>query len=296
MVVLALNCGSSSVKFGLFPVGPDAAPDDRRRPVLGRGQVDGLFTGEATVRLGIGEGAEEARVPIEGHEAAVQHVLARLADERAGLPPIAAVGHRVVHGGNRFRHPVLIDRDVIGAIEALEALAPLHNRPSLAGIQAARAALGSGVPMVAVFDTAFHASLPEYASTYAISRELASASAGACVSFEGWVRDHNEGRTVQKLAYQAYAPLATSEGERILAEAAARFAIERAVCVHRTGELAIGDLAVWVGVSAAHRDAAFAACRYVIDEIKLRVPIWKNEFYRDGASGWLHPDGRPVEA
>jgi molybdopterin synthase catalytic subunit len=130
----------------------------------------------------------------------------------------------------------------------------------------------------------------------ALARELASASAGACVSFEGWVRDHNEGKAVQKLAYQSYAPLALAEGERILAEAASRFAIERAICVHRTGELAIGDLAVWVGVSAAHRDAAFAACRYVIDEIKRRVPIWKNEFYRDGASGWLHPDGSPVEA
>ena len=129
----------------------------------------------------------------------------------------------------------------------------------------------------------------------ALARGLASASAGACVSFEGWVRDRNEGKAVQKLAYQAYAPLALAEGERIVAEAVAQFAIERAVCVHRTGELAIGDLAVWVGVSAAHRDAAFAACRYVIDEIKRRVPIWKNEFYRDGASGWLHPDGTPVQ-
>jgi len=129
----------------------------------------------------------------------------------------------------------------------------------------------------------------------ALARELASASAGACVTFEGWVRNHNEGKPVQRLAYQAYAPLALAEGERILAEAAARFAIERATCVHRTGDLAIGDLAVWVGVSAAHRDAAFAACRFVIDEIKLRVPIWKNEFYRDGASGWLHPDGSPVQ-
>jgi molybdopterin synthase catalytic subunit len=128
----------------------------------------------------------------------------------------------------------------------------------------------------------------------ALARGLASASTGACVSFEGWVRDRNEGKAVQKLAYQAYAPLALAEGERIVAEAVAQFAIERAVCVHRTGELAIGDLAVWVGVSAAHRDAAFAACRYVIDEIKRRVPIWKNEFYRDGASGWLHPDGSPV--
>jgi len=127
-----------------------------------------------------------------------------------------------------------------------------------------------------------------------LAQELASASAGAGVTFEGRVRNHNEGKTVLRLGYQAYAPLALAEGERILAEAQARFAIERALCVHRTGELAIGDIAVWVGVSAAHRDAAFAACRYVIDEIKRRVPIWKNEFYADGASGWLHPDGTPV--
>ncbi|WP_257388982.1 molybdenum cofactor biosynthesis protein MoaE [Tahibacter caeni] len=128
----------------------------------------------------------------------------------------------------------------------------------------------------------------------ALARELASASAGACVNFEGWVRNHNEGKAVLRLGYQAYAPLALAEGERILTEARERFAIEGARCVHRTGELAIGELAVWVGVSAAHRDAAFAACRYVIDEIKRRVPIWKNEFYADGASGWLHPDGTPV--
>jgi molybdopterin synthase catalytic subunit len=130
----------------------------------------------------------------------------------------------------------------------------------------------------------------------ALARDLDSDSAGACVAFEGRVRNHNEGRRVEKLGYQAYAPLAQAEGERILAEAAARFAIERAICVHRTGTLAIGDTAVWVGVSAAHRDAAFAACRYVIDEIKRRVPIWKNEFYADGQSGWLHPDGTPVAA
>ena len=65
--------------------------------------------------------------------------------------------------------------------------------------------------------------------------------------------------------------------------------------VHRIGALAIGDLAVWAGVSAAHRDAAFAACRYIIDEVKLRVPIWKNEHYASGESGWLHPDNTPVK-
>ena len=128
----------------------------------------------------------------------------------------------------------------------------------------------------------------------ALSRALADAAAGACVTFEGWVRNRNDGRAVLRLDYQAYAPLAQAEGERILAEAARRFGIVAARCAHRTGSLAIGDLAVWVGVSAGHRDAAFAACRYIIDEIKQRVPIWKNEHYADGESGWLHPDNTPV--
>jgi molybdopterin synthase catalytic subunit len=119
-------------------------------------------------------------------------------------------------------------------------------------------------------------------------------SAGASVTFEGWVRDHNAGRAVRGLAYQAYATLAEAEGARILAEAMQQFPIVDARCVHRTGTLEIGDLAVWVGVSAAHRDAAFAACRYIIDEVKKRVPIWKNERYADGESGWLHPDDTPV--
>lgn len=112
---------------------------------------------------------------------------------------------------------------------------------------------------------------------------------GGYASFEGWVRNHNEGRDVQGLHYEAYAALAESEGERILDEALAQFAILDARCVHRTGELAIGELAVWVGVSAAHRDAAFAACRFIIDEVKSRVPIWKQERYADGDAGWLHP-------
>ena len=95
---------------------------------------------------------------------------------------------------------------------------------------------------------------------------------GGYASFEGWVRNHNDGRRVDGLAYEAYATLAESEGERILDEALAKFAILDAHCVHRTGDLAIGELAVWVGVAAAHRDAAFAACRFVIDEVKARVP------------------------
>lgn len=113
--------------------------------------------------------------------------------------------------------------------------------------------------------------------------------AGAFASFEGWVRDHNDGRAVIGLHYEAYVALAESEGERILVEALTRFEITDARCAHRIGELVLGELSVWVGVAAAHRDAAFAACRWIIDEVKTRVPIWKHEHYVDGHADWIHP-------
>lgn len=122
---------------------------------------------------------------------------------------------------------------------------------------------------------------------------LLDARVGAYASFEGWVRDHNDGRAVLGLRYDAYARLAQGEGERILIEARARFGLIDVACVHRVGDLALGELAVWVGATAAHRDAAFAACRYVIDEVKTRVPIWKHERYADGDAGWLHPEPPP---
>lgn len=125
--------------------------------------------------------------------------------------------------------------------------------------------------------------------TATLRAELLDDRVGGYASFEGWVRDHNAGRAVHGLRYEAYAALAEREGERILAEALQKFEIIDARCVHRVGDLAIGELAVWVGVSAAHRDAAFAACRYVIDEVKSRVPIWKHERYAAGDAGWLHP-------
>lgn len=117
---------------------------------------------------------------------------------------------------------------------------------------------------------------------------LESAQAGACVTFEGWVRDHNDGRPVEALDYEAYDLLAEKEGALILAEARAKFAVQAVHCMHRVGALRIGDLAVWVGVSAAHRGAAFDACRLVIDEVKARVPIWKKEHYAGGTSEWIN--------
>ena len=123
----------------------------------------------------------------------------------------------------------------------------------------------------------------------ALRGRLLAAEAGGFVCFEGWVRDHNEGRPVRGLTYTSYRALAESEGARIVQEARERFAIVAATCVHRIGELAVGEMAVWVGVSAAHRGPAFEACRWIIDEVKSRVPIWKNERYADGEGQWLHP-------
>ena len=125
---------------------------------------------------------------------------------------------------------------------------------------------------------------------------LADPHCGGYASFEGWVRDHHEGRAVEKLEYEAYGALAVREGEAVIAEAMQRFDIAHACCVHRVGALAIGEMAVWVGVSAAHRDAAFRACRYIIDETKHRVPIWKKEYFTDGTAEWVNCAGCAVHA
>jgi len=122
----------------------------------------------------------------------------------------------------------------------------------------------------------------------ALRQQLADPAAGGFASFEGWVRNHNEGLPVRHLEYEAFGPLAIREGERIIAEAVARFGVEHAACVHRTGDLPIGEMAVWVGVSARHRHEAFLACRYIIDEVKQRLPIWKKEHYENGDSGWVN--------
>src|ERR1700733_4075828 len=124
--------------------------------------------------------------------------------------------------------------------------------------------------------------------TAAERQRVTDPACGGYASFEGWVRDHNEGQQVQHLEYEAFELLANKEGERIIAEAVERFGVEHAACVHRVGDLQLGEMAVWVGVSARHRQEAFLACRYIIDEVKHRVPIWKKEHYRNGDSGWVN--------
>ena len=125
-------------------------------------------------------------------------------------------------------------------------------------------------------------------SVDALREQLMDPGAGGLCVFEGWVRNENEGRTVERLEYEVYEPLAVSEGEKVIAEAKELYPHLQACCVHRSGLLEIGDCAVWVGVAAPHRDEAFKACRYIIDQIKVRLPIWKKEHYVDGDSGWVN--------
>lgn len=120
-----------------------------------------------------------------------------------------------------------------------------------------------------------------------LRRQMLSHNAGAYASYEGWVRDHNEGKVVTELHYHGYPQLAPSIAEQILGEANDKFSIDEAAIVHRYGILKAGDIAVWVGVTAHHRDAVFLASRYIIDNVKYRLPIWKKEVYTDGTSAWI---------
>jgi molybdopterin synthase catalytic subunit len=122
----------------------------------------------------------------------------------------------------------------------------------------------------------------------AAKEAVAYKSCGALVVFEGWIRDHNEGQEVERLEYEVYRPVAEKEGARIIDEAIERFGVSHAVCIHREGLLELGEIAVIVCVSSPHRGEAFDACRYIIDETKTRLPIWKKEHYVSGISEWVN--------
>jgi molybdopterin synthase catalytic subunit len=117
---------------------------------------------------------------------------------------------------------------------------------------------------------------------------------GAIVVFEGIVRaDDHKGSTVSELLYIADAPACLAEGEKIIKEALSQFTISEAICIQRVGQLKTTETAIWIGVWAAHRDEAFKGCRYIIEEIKKRLLIWKKEFYSDGTKAWIHGSQPP---
>lgn len=177
MNVLVLNAGSSSLKFQVVATDMERIRSDTDERLC-RGQVERIG-GEAIITVQVRDGArQKTTAPLRDVPAALDYALRWLASDRSGLPEIHstgdihAVGHRVVHGGELFKESALITDDVVKGIEECIDLAPLHNPNNLKGIRAARDIFGARVPQVAVFDTAFHSSLPEFAYLYAVPYHL----------------------------------------------------------------------------------------------------------------------------
>ena len=177
MNVLVLNCGSSSVKFQLIATDLEriAGNTDRR---LARGVVERIG-GEAIITLQAEGGAvQRSTAPVRDTRSAVEFVIRWATSEASGIAEVQsvgdvhAVGHRVVHGGERFTHSVLITEEVLRGIEDCIDLAPLHNPANLKGIAAAREVFGAGLAQAAVFDTAFHQTIPDHAYLYALPYQL----------------------------------------------------------------------------------------------------------------------------
>ncbi|MCX5725790.1 MAG: acetate kinase, partial [Candidatus Saganbacteria bacterium] len=167
MIVLALNCGSSSIKYLLY--------DWDKRIMKTHGIVERIgIPGSAITHEEPGGSKYKIEQECPTHREALELIVTTLTDQRVGalkdLKEISAVGHRVVHGGEKFKRSVLIDEEVIKAIKAVQDLAPLHNPHNITGIEAAKV-LMPDIPQVAVFDTAFHHTIPPYAYIYAVPFE-----------------------------------------------------------------------------------------------------------------------------
>src|SRR5262245_17329570 len=173
MNVLVLNCGSSSVRFQIVATDLEAIERDADRRLV-KGSIERVG-GHALITLEAGDRPKIVEdAPLRDHRAAIDWILRWVVSGQSGIDAVRsvadlhAVGHRVVHGGERFRQSVRIDAGVLEGITECIELAPLHNPANLKGIQAARSVLGEGVPDVAVFDTAFHATLTEVAYLYGL--------------------------------------------------------------------------------------------------------------------------------
>ncbi len=198
MKVLVLNCGSSTLKFQLI----ETASSTNAESKLARGIVDRIG-GSGSYRFYTnGVVSEQKSCSVANHEQAVRLVIDWLNSEPR-LKAIDAVGHRVVHGGERFIRSALIDDEVIATLEALCELAPLHNPGALSGIRAARKILGETVPMVAAFDTSFHHTIAEPVATYAIPYELSQKHRIRRYGFHGIAHQYDVARYAELNGKQA---------------------------------------------------------------------------------------------
>lgn len=167
MDILALNCGSSSVKYQLF--------DWNKKEVIAKGMVERVTIGDSFIIHEVpGRDTYREEYECPDHRTAIHLIVKILTDKKYGvvenMEQISAVGHRVVHGGEKFAHSVMIDDAVLDAIKEVQHLAPLHNPPNISGIEAAQENLPN-VPHIAIFDTAFHQTMPEHAYMYPLPYE-----------------------------------------------------------------------------------------------------------------------------
>ncbi|MCY3599721.1 MAG: molybdenum cofactor biosynthesis protein MoaE [Gemmatimonadetes bacterium] len=130
-------------------------------------------------------------------------------------------------------------------------------------------------------------SLDDFAQFEDIVREIGSVADGALLLFQGRVRRTNRGRTVSRLTYEAYGEMAERELSAICREALERFDVGSIAAAHRVGDLGLGEVSVAIAVTSAHRDAGYRASRWIIETIKVRLPVWKHEHYEDGESHWV---------
>lgn len=172
MNVLAINCGSSSIKFAVVRVVPGRSAVN---PLI-RGVIEDIGASESSIQCNGSQGGDihDTRM-ISDHREGVRKIFDLLKQSGELAPSsLDAVGHRFVHGGDTLSAPVVVDQEILSALDAVSHLAPIHNPLALDGIRETRTLLGEGVPMVCVFDTAFHRTMPPVASTYAIPYELAT--------------------------------------------------------------------------------------------------------------------------
>jgi acetate kinase len=181
MQILALNCGSSSVKYQLF--------DWDKMEVVAKGMVERVIIGDSFILHEVpGREAHRCESDCPDHQVAIDLIIRTLTDSEHGvlkeINQISAVGHRVVHGGEKFTRSVMIDEAVLDAVKEVQHLAPLHNPPNISGIEAAKAVLPD-VPHVAIFDTAFHQTMPEHAYLYPVPYEWYEAHGVRRYGFHG---------------------------------------------------------------------------------------------------------------
>ncbi|MXW68320.1 MAG: molybdenum cofactor biosynthesis protein MoaE [Gemmatimonadales bacterium] len=139
-------------------------------------------------------------------------------------------------------------------------------------------------------------SLDDFAQFEDIVREIGSVEDGALLFFQGRVRRTNRGRAVSRLAYDAYGEMAERELSAICHEALERFDVGSVAAAHRVGDLGLGEVSVAIAVTSAHRDDGYRASRWIIETIKVRLPIWKHEHYEDGESHWVGAPAMEAEA